>query len=69
MSQQEVIDFLSKHPNGWLSSKQIAEMMNTDPNTLCISLKKLRRWNHVLSKPKVQRRNDMSKYVYQFKED
>ncbi len=69
MSQEEVVDFLSKHPNEWLSSKQIAEIMNTDPNNLCISLKKLRRWNHVLYKPKVQTRNDMSKYVYKFKED
>ena len=69
MSQKEVIDFLRKCPKEWLSSKQIAEMMNTDPNNLCVSLKKLRRWNHIYSKRKGQTRDDMSKYVYQFKED
>ncbi len=69
MSQEEVVDFLSKHPNEWLSSKQIAEMMSVDPNNLCVNLRKLRKWNHVLSKPKVQTRKDMSKYAYKFKDD
>ena len=69
MSQEEFVDFLSKHSNEWFSSKQIAEMMNTDPNNLCVSLRKLRRWNHIHSKRKVQTRKDMSSYVYKFKED
>lgn len=69
MSQEEVVDFLSEHPDEWLSSKQIAVMMHTDPNNLCISLKKLRKWNHVYSKPKLQTRGDMSRYAYMFKED
>lgn len=68
MGQDEVVDFLSMHPNEWLSSKQIAEMMNTDPNNLCITLKKLRKWNHIHSKAKVRTRADMSRYVYKFKE-
>ena len=69
MSQEEVVDFLSKHPNEWLSSKQIAVMMNVDQNRLCVNLKKLRKWNHVHSKAKVMTKVDMSSYVYMFKED
>ena len=69
MSQEEVVEFLRERPDEWLSSKQIAEMMNTDPNNLCVSLRKLRRWNHIHFKYKVQTRDDMSKYTYQFKVD
>ena len=69
MGQEEVLNFLRKHPNEWLSSKQISEMMNADPNSTCIILKKLRKWNHVISKHKVQTRKDMSSYTYKFKDD
>ena len=56
MGQQEVIDFLSKHPNEWLSSKQIAEMMDTDPHKLHVNLQRLRKGNHILSMSKKQKK-------------
>ena len=69
MGQEEVLQFLREHPNEWFSSKQMVEMMNTDPHRLHANLNRLRRWNHVLFKSKVQTKDDMSSYVYKFNED
>ena len=69
MGQEEVLNFLRDHPNEWFSSKQMVEIMNTDPHRLHVNLNRLRRWNHILFKSKVQTKCDMSSYVYKFKDD
>lgn len=45
MGQQEVYDFLTKHPDSWFTSKQISEELAVSIGSVTMSLKKLRKTN------------------------
>jgi hypothetical protein len=45
MGQQEVYDFLLKHPDQWYTSKQISEQLIVSIGSVTMSLKKLRKTN------------------------
>lgn len=45
MGQQEVYDFLMKHPDEWFTSKQISEELIVSIGSVTMSLKKLRKTN------------------------
>ena len=68
MGQQEVYDLLQKHRSKWLTSKQIANLLNASLGSVTTCLKKLRDSSAVdfeyRSKISAGKKNA---YVYKFK--
>ncbi|MBN1385352.1 winged helix-turn-helix transcriptional regulator [Candidatus Woesearchaeota archaeon] len=43
MGQQEIYDFLKKHPTKWFTSREISEQIGISLGSVTMSLKKLRK--------------------------
>lgn len=63
MGQQEVSDFLKKHPLRWFTSKEIAKQLKVSTGSVINNLSKLRKSKQVLFKP-AERANQ---YKYKYK--
>jgi len=65
MGQQEVYDFLRKHPNKWYTSKEISKALQISIGSITACLKKLRR-TETISFETTGNRNE---FRYKFKDD
>ena len=50
MSQEDVLEFLKKHPDKWFYSKEISHLANLSIGSVCTSLKRLRKSDEILFK-------------------
>lgn len=65
MGQQDVYDFLKKHPKKWYTSREIAGKMKASYGSITNNLAKLRYSKHILHKISKKRAN---MYLYKFEE-
>lgn len=61
MGQQDIYDFLKKHPKKWFTSKELSEKLRISIGSVTMSLKKLRESNSI--KYQTTKRN-MFKYMF-----
>lgn len=63
MGQQEVYDFLKKHPTKWFTSRQISDKIAISLGSVTMSLKKLRKSKLIKFKMPGKR----NQYLYAYK--
>jgi predicted transcriptional regulator len=68
MGQQDVYNFLKKHPEEWFTSGDISNMINISVGSVTTSLKRLRERNEVRYKKSGLRGGPRSPYLYRFKD-
>ena len=61
MGQQDIYDFLKKHPKDWFTSKELSQKLGISIGSVTMSLKKLRESRSV--KYQTTKRN-MYKYMF-----
>jgi DNA-binding MarR family transcriptional regulator len=64
MSQQEIFNFLKKHPKKWFTAKEINEYLHLSQGSVSNNLKKLRLRNAV-----DYRKLEKKGFIYTFRED
>lgn len=67
MSQQEVYDFLKKHPNGWFTSREISNWIKISCGSVTNCLKRLRNRDEIQYKQTGKRIGKRGQYLYKFK--
>ena len=65
MGQQDVYDFLKKHPKKWYTSKEIAGKMKASIGSVTNNLAKLRKDKFIIYKISGEKAN---RYLYKYEE-
>jgi len=67
MGQQEVYNFLEKHPTNWFTSKDISNGINISIGSVTNSLRRMREKNEVQYKAIGTKYGNKKRYLYKFK--
>jgi len=67
MGQQDVYNFLKRHPNKWFTSKDISSGLNQSIGSVTVCLKKLRIRNEIDYKQTGVKKGKRVQYLYKSK--
>lgn len=66
MTQEEVLEFLKKNKDRWITSKKISVSLNITPNTIRDNLRRMRIRKEILFKEDINPRVRV-RYLYKYK--
>ncbi len=67
MSQASVLEFLEKNKNKWFEAKKIGEGINLGTSRICNNLRKLRKYNLILSEHRQLVKTTQRRWFYKYK--